>query len=115
MYIAFYNEYYMQPDISRQYIVENWLKGWSISRDLPLPVKEGSGFRVEVGWPQQKARYVFPDFNREFTALADTITEPWVFLKMCAPPAVIVNILPYRWEMQAPGFMMTCFQPMTSG
>ncbi|WP_142682755.1 GNAT family N-acetyltransferase [Chitinophaga polysaccharea] len=94
-------------------IVEKWLKGWALSRGLPLPVKSGSGFRVEVGWPGQKARYVFPNFTNEFTDLANTIIEPWVFLKVCAPPDAIKNILPSAWVLQPPGFMMTCFTPMS--
>lgn len=78
-----------------------------------MPVKSGSGFRVEVGWPGQKARYVFPNLTNEFTDLANTIIEPWVFLKVCAPPDAIKNILPSAWVLQPPGFMMTCFTPMS--
>src|SRR5690349_2649449 len=95
-------------------IVEKWLKGWSLSRDLPLPAKYGSGFRVEVGWPQQKARYVFPNFTHEITDLANAITEPWTFLKVCGPPDAFKDLLPTRWVMQPPAFMMTCFKPMLS-
>jgi len=95
-------------------IVEKWLKGWSLSRDLPLPVKYATGFRVEVGWPQQKARYVFPNFTNDITDLANTIVEPWIFLKVCAGPEVFRNIIPSRWEIQAPAFMMTCLKPMLS-
>ena len=96
------------------YIVEKWLKGWSLSRGLPLPVKNGSGFRVDVGWPEQKARYVFPGFTNEFIDLANTITEPWVFLKVCAPADLIKNRIPSQWVIQPPGFMMTCFTTMSS-
>lgn len=104
----------MQPGIIDPYIVETWLKGWSLSRGLPLPVKSGSGFSVDVGWPEQKTRYVFPHFTDEFTNLANTITAPWVFLKVCAPPEMIKNALPSRWIIQPPAFMMTCFKPMSS-
>lgn len=104
----------MQPDFIDPYIVETWLKGWSLSRSLPRPVKSGSGFSVDVGWPQQKTRYVFPAFTEEFTTLANTIVEPWVFLKVCAPPEKIKDTLPSRWVIQPPGFMMTCFKPMPS-
>lgn len=95
-------------------ILEKWLTGWSLSRGLPLPVKSGSGFRVDVGWPEQKARYVFPGFTNEFTDLANTITEPWVFLKVCAPADVIKDRIPSQWVLQPPGFMMTCFKTMSS-
>jgi len=104
----------MRQDIIDPSIVEKWLRGWSLSRGLPLPAKSDSGFRVDVGWPEQKTRYVFPGFTNEFIDLANTITEPRVFLKVCAPPGVIKNRIPSRWVIQPPGFMMTCFKTMSS-
>lgn len=98
-----------------QYIVKTWLKGWSLSRGLPVPLETCSGFRIDVGWPQQKARYVFPNFDNDFIELANTIVEPWVFLKVCAPPEIIKNRIPSRWQIQPPGYMMTCFRMMSPG
>ncbi|ASZ12152.1 hypothetical protein KTO58_13955 [Chitinophaga pendula] len=94
-------------------IVEKWLKGWALSRNLRAPVKNGSGFRVDVGWLQQKARYVFPNVTDEWMELANTIVEPWIFLKLCAAPEIVKDILPSRWVIQPLGFMMTCRQPMS--
>lgn len=104
----------MQAEIKDPYIVENWLKGWSLSRNLPASVKNGTALKVDVGLPEQAERYVFPNFNDEFTKLANTIVEPWVFLKVCAASPLIKDILPSRWIIQEPGFMMTCFKPMLS-
>lgn len=95
-------------------IVEKWLKGWALSRNLPAPVQTGGGFRVDVGWPQQTSRYVFPNVTDELIDLANTITAPWVFLKVCAAPEMVGTILPARWVIQSPGFMMTCAQLMLS-
>lgn len=50
--------------------VEKWLKGWSVSRDLPLPEQWESGFKVKVGEEMQKERYVFPELNNDFIRLA---------------------------------------------
>lgn len=94
------------------HIVEIWVKGWAIAREVTPPVKDNGAFRVDVGWPDQQARYVFPDITDSFQHLADTIFESWVFLKVCAPPQAVSPLLPSRWEIQAPGFMMTCTTPM---
>lgn len=93
-------------------IVATWLKGWAISRELPPAVKTSTGFKVEVNWPEQKRRYVFPKLTNEFIRLADSITVPWVFLKLCGAPDLIKDILPPRWRIQPQGYMMTCTQPM---
>ncbi len=94
------------------HIVEIWVTGWAIAREVTPPVKDQGAFRVDVGWPDQQARYVFPGITDSFQHLADTIHEPWVFLKVCTPPAVVSPYLPSRWEIQAPGFMMMCTIPM---
>ncbi|WP_312302882.1 GNAT family N-acetyltransferase [Chryseobacterium sp.] len=93
-------------------IVENWLKGWSLSRELPFPTRYKSGFKVIVGYENQKERYVFPELNEDFFQLADSIAEPWVYLKVCASPNQFIEKIPERWKLQSQGYMMTCFQPM---
>jgi GNAT superfamily N-acetyltransferase len=93
-------------------IVETWVKGWAISRDVPPPVRDSGSYRVDVGWPDQKARYVFPELTKDIQHLANTISEPWVFLKVCASPAMVSQLLPPHWEIQKLGFMMTCTTPM---
>jgi GNAT superfamily N-acetyltransferase len=67
---------------------------------------------VEVGLPTQKRRYVFPEPDEHFFELADTLVEPWNFLKVCAPPAHFIHRIPSRWEIQPQGYMMHCSQPM---
>jgi hypothetical protein len=93
-------------------IIEKWLKGWSLSRELPLPVKYKSGFMVDVGYENQKSRYVFSDPNDDFIQLSKSIDEPNVFLKVCASPDEIKDILPNEWTIQPQGYMMTCFDEM---
>lgn len=60
-------------------VVATWIKGWTLARETPLPVEDHGGFRVDVGWPQQRARYVFPRISPAMRELAATIAEPWVF------------------------------------
>lgn len=89
-------------------LVKTWLTGWSLSRDLPIPVSDHGGFRVDVGWPDQQVRYVFADPAEGFNYLATTISDPWIFLKVCAAPEVVRALLPARWVIESPAFMMTC-------
>ncbi|HEX9980874.1 MAG TPA: GNAT family N-acetyltransferase [Flavobacterium sp.] len=96
----------MQENIPKG-ILEKWLTGWSLSRELPLPKKYKSGFKTDVGYEKQKIRYVFSNLNNDFIELANSIIEPWVFLKVCVGPDALQDILPPRWVIQPQGYMMT--------
>ncbi|WP_162817977.1 GNAT family N-acetyltransferase [Niabella yanshanensis] len=98
--------------IVERHLIEQWLRAWCLSRRLPLPVPYGSGFKVEVGYPDQQARYVFPSFSEEVIALAETIHEPHIFLKICNAPPNLSALLPGRWVVQPEAAMMSCFHPM---
>lgn len=93
-------------------IVETWIKGWSAARHTAPPVPEEDCFRVDVGWPQQKRRYVFPRLCEAFHTLAGQITDPWVFLKVCAAPELVAGLLPAGWVLQPLRYMMICTGPM---
>ncbi|MGN7757267.1 GNAT family N-acetyltransferase [Chryseobacterium sp. 22532] len=99
-------------DIVPYNIIEKWLKAWSLSRKLPLPVRYKSGFKVEVGEERQKIRYVFPEINDDFIELSKQIDEPWIYLKVCASPDEVKNRVSEKWIIQPPGYMMFCSSPM---
>lgn len=92
--------------------IEKWLKGWSLSRNLPLPFQYKSGFRINVDDEKQKIRYVFPELNDDFIHLSKLINEPWIYLKVCASADEIRNAIAEKWEVQPQGYMMCCFGPM---
>lgn len=98
--------------IANTRVVAAWIKGWALARETPPPVEDHGGFRVDVGWPQQRVRYVFPSISPAMQELAALIAEPWVFLKACASPAEMREALPDRWAIQPLGFMMTCHDAM---
>lgn len=98
---------HISPDV-----IEKWLKAWSLSRELPLPVPHKSGFRIDVGDERQKTRYVFPELNADFIELSKQIDEPWIFLKACATPEEIRRNVLEKWIIQPQGYMMSCFHPM---
>ncbi|SDC22844.1 GNAT family N-acetyltransferase [Niabella drilacis] len=87
-------------------VVATWIRGWALARGVTAPVAIPGGYRVQVGWPEQQERYVFPGITSVFTDLANTITAPWIFLKVCAPPDRVRAVLPARWAIQSPGYMM---------
>jgi GNAT superfamily N-acetyltransferase len=89
-------------------VVATWIKGWTLARETSPPIEDHGGFRVDVGWPQQRTRYVFPRISPAMCELAATIAEPWVFVKACASPTEMSAALPARWAIQPPGFMMEC-------
>ena len=88
-------------------LIATWLKGWALAHETPLPTPCGNGWRVEVGLPDQKARYVFAAPEPAFWRLAEMITEPLVYLKVCAPHDEIKHLFPPRWATEHRGFMMT--------
>lgn len=93
-------------------ILEKWLRGWTLSRVLSPPVKYKSGFKVDVGFERQKTRYVFPKLNEDFVLLANEIKEDYIFLKVCASPEEVANVVPAHWTLQPQGYMMSCRFPM---
>lgn len=93
-------------------LIEKWLKAWSLSRELPLPVRYKSGWTVDIGEEKQRKRYVFPTCNDDFFELTQTINEPWIFLKVCASFDEFKDKIPGRWVLQPQGYMMYCSSPM---
>jgi GNAT superfamily N-acetyltransferase len=89
-------------------VVQAWVRGWTLARDTRPPVAHADGWRVDIGWPQQRVRYVFSRCSKALQSLAETIIDPWIFLKVCAAPEVVQMLLPSRWIIQPLGFMMIC-------
>lgn len=87
-------------------LLERWLRGWSLSRGVPLPVREDGGLRVDVGMPLQLRRYVFLDAGPSLQACADRIHAPHIYLKAPVDPAVLRAALPSRWTVETPGYLM---------
>ncbi len=56
-------------------IVEKWIKGWCLSREVSFPVQYKSGFYVFVGDEKQKERYVFLNLMKIFFNLPVQLTN----------------------------------------
>jgi GNAT superfamily N-acetyltransferase len=93
-------------------VLERWLIGWSRSRGLPLPVQDGGGLRVDVGWPDQLRRHVFIDAGAALQACADRIDAPFIFVKAAVDSDQLRSALPAHWAIEAPRYLMRCAGPM---
>jgi GNAT superfamily N-acetyltransferase len=89
------------------HIVETWARGWALSRGTPPPVPTAGAFRIDVGLPQHKTRYIFSQVSDDVRRLAETILDPEVHIKVCAPPEAVQRLLPSHWMIERLGFMMT--------
>src|SRR5579871_3955226 len=88
-------------------LVETWVRGWAMTREVAPPERDSGALRVDVGWPEQKQRFVFDHLSADVQRLAERIREPWILIKVCAPWEAVQPILPANWVIPFPGFMMT--------
>lgn len=88
-------------------LLATWVRGWALTRGAPAPVRDGEAWRVDVGQPDQIARYVYPDAGEAVRRQASAIDRPHVFLKVCAEADAVRPLLDARWAVQPPGFVMT--------
>jgi len=93
-------------------LVAQWVQGWSLAREVAPPIWENGVYRVEVGWPDVIRRFVFPSLTPAVAQLAETISDPYIILKIFAAPEEVRKCLPSNWMVHPPAFMMTCLQPM---
>lgn len=89
-----------------------WTRGWALTRGVAAPVFDAGGWLIEVGQPDQLRRYVFAQAGEAVAARARAIGEPFVLLKVCDAAEAVRPLLPDRWAIQPPGFMMTLDRPM---
>lgn len=93
-------------------LLATWTRGWALTRGAAPPVRDDGGWRIEVGAPDQIRRFVHADIGDALARRATAIAEPRVFLKICAEAAAVRPLLPDRWVLRPPGFMMTLNGPM---
>jgi GNAT superfamily N-acetyltransferase len=61
-------------------LLDAWVDGWTISRNTPEPVKIPTGYRIDVGLPGHRVRYVLPKYE---AAVVDRQHEPDTWLIIC--------------------------------
>lgn len=88
-------------------LLHGWLKARSTARGLPMPVADHGGWRVDTGWPTETRRYVFAAPSDGLSRLGEEITEPRIFLKLCASEDTMRSMLPDRWQLETGTYVMT--------
>jgi GNAT superfamily N-acetyltransferase len=96
------------PDHKADYkILTSWVAGWALSRGVGPPTPAYGGLRVDVGLPDQVARYVFAGVCPGIEEASRAIREPHIFLKVCAPPSSVQPLLHPGWVIQPVSYFMT--------
>ena len=67
---------------------------------------DSGGWRVDTGSADERCRYVFTDSGPALTRLAATITDPRVFIKLCADADTLLAALPAGWAIADANCMM---------
>jgi GNAT superfamily N-acetyltransferase len=87
-------------------LVHTWLTGWTRARHVRAPVDVGDCWRVDLGWAHQKERYVFAQPSPQLPRLAQTITDPLVYLKAFITADEMRALLPPGWVVEPQCAMM---------
>ncbi|WP_051751517.1 GNAT family N-acetyltransferase [Streptosporangium amethystogenes] len=87
-------------------VVRAWVDGWAVSRSVRPPVEVAGGFRLEVGLPGHRVRYVLFDARR-VAELAPTLTAPGTWLKVSAPAERVAPLLTPAWTVGEPEYLMS--------
>ncbi|GAA4765570.1 hypothetical protein GCM10023219_08150 [Stakelama sediminis] len=88
-------------------LFHGWTVARSVSRALPVPVADHGGWRVDTNSPVEFRRYFFAAPSPEITALADSIVQPRIFLKLCATTQALGELTGPRWTLIPTGYWMT--------
>jgi ribosomal protein S18 acetylase RimI-like enzyme len=86
--------------------VADWVRGWALSRGTPDPVTEPDGYRIDVGLPAHRVRYILPDPNSAGPRAAG-LTEPGTWLKVCGSSEQVRPELSPGWTIGAPEYLMS--------
>jgi GNAT superfamily N-acetyltransferase len=77
-----------------------------MSRDVAPPVPAYGGWHIDVGLPDQQARYVFAAVSDGVRRASMEIDGQHTFLKACAEPGTLTNHLAAGWILRPQGFFM---------
>ncbi|MYS81984.1 GNAT family N-acetyltransferase [Embleya scabrispora] len=87
-------------------LIRAWVTGWAPAREVPPPVEVAGGFRLRVGLPGHRVRYVLFDIDR-VAELARTRTAPGTWIKVLAPVERVRAELTSAWTVGVPEYAMS--------
>ncbi|MEV5537606.1 GNAT family N-acetyltransferase [Saccharopolyspora shandongensis] len=91
---------------SKHGLVQDWVRGWALCRATPSPVAEPDGYRIDVGVPGHRVRFVL-NGPASTGRRAATLTAPGTWLKVCGDRAEVVSALSAAWRVEAPEYLMS--------
>jgi hypothetical protein len=92
-------------------LVFAWQAAHSIARGSPHPVHDRGGFRVDTHSEKEVKRWVFPRLCDGLRAIAQDITTPRHYLKLCGSDEELRGALPACWEVQPANHFMLATAP----
>ncbi|HET6707656.1 MAG TPA: GNAT family N-acetyltransferase [Amycolatopsis sp.] len=91
--------------------LEAWVRGWAVSRAAPAPVAEVDGYRVDVGLPGHRVRYLLRSPSA-VSARARTVAAPGTWLKTCGSRSSVLASLTPAWTPGETEYLMAFDGPM---
>ncbi|WP_370444822.1 GNAT family N-acetyltransferase [Amycolatopsis sp. CA-128772] len=86
-------------------ILGEWVRGWAVSRATPPPVPEPDGYRVDVGLPGHRVRYLLRSPSA-VPARAASVAAPGTWLKTCGSRSDVVAALTPAWTAGETEYLM---------
>ena len=111
----------MTPSSIDPQLVFAWQTAHSIARGAPLPVHDRGGYRVDTGSDKEAKRWVFAQLSDGLREIAQEITAPRHYLKLCGTDDALRSVLPARWALQPANYFMvatavsTATRPLPEG
>ena len=87
-------------------LLRAWLDARSMSRGLPLSVEDRGSFRVDTAQFEDEQRFVFAKASSDVTAVARSISVPWILIKLCGTRETLRALLPQNWQVRPPSWFM---------
>ncbi len=87
-------------------LVFAWQSAHSIARGSPSPVHDRGGYRVDTHSEKETKRWVFPGLCDGLREVADQVTAPRHYLKLCGTDAELRSALPARWDVLPVNYFM---------
>jgi hypothetical protein len=96
------NQLKFDPDLIFQ-----WSAARSIARNLPQPVPDFGGHRVDTYNDKERRRWIFPFMQPGLSELARIVDQPRDYIKLCGTASELAAVLTDDWEIGDPGHIMT--------
>lgn len=87
-------------------LLQAWLTGRSLARDVALPVADRGGFRVDTGSPTEIRRWVYADAAPGIADAARSVSGPGYLIKLCGETAALAALAPPDWRVESTGYFM---------